>query len=42
VSKVVFDWDAMWRDLERRAKRKGVTLHALLREVIAEWLARAA
>jgi hypothetical protein len=34
--------DAMWRDLERRAKRKGVTLHALLREVIAEWLARAA
>ena len=34
--------DAMWRDLERRAKRRGVTLHALLREVIAEWLARAA
>ena len=34
--------DAMWRDLERRARRKGVTLHALLREVIAEWLARAA
>jgi hypothetical protein len=34
--------DAMWRDLERRAKRRGVTLHALLREVIAEWLGRAA
>ena len=34
--------DAMWRDLERRAKRKGVTLHSLLRKVIAEWLARAA
>jgi hypothetical protein len=34
--------DAMWRDLERRAKRRGITLHALLREVIAEWLVKAA
>jgi hypothetical protein len=34
--------DATWRDLERRAKQKGLTLHALLREVIAEWIARAA
>jgi hypothetical protein len=34
--------DPMWRELERRAKRRGVTLHALLREVIAEWLTKAA
>jgi hypothetical protein len=34
--------DPVWRDLERRAKRRGIALHALLREVIAEWLARAA
>jgi len=34
--------DAMWRDLERRARRRGITLHALLREVIADWLAKAA
>ena len=34
--------DAMWRDLERRARRRKMTLHALLREVIADWLARAA
>jgi hypothetical protein len=34
--------DAMWRDLERRARRRGIALHALLREVIAEWLAKAA
>jgi hypothetical protein len=34
--------DALWRDLERQAKRRRTTLHALLREVIAEWLARAA
>jgi hypothetical protein len=34
--------DTMWRDLERQAKRRGVTLHALLREVIADWLTRAA
>jgi hypothetical protein len=34
--------DGMWRDLERCAKRRHVTLHALLREVIAEWLTRAA
>lgn len=34
--------DATWRHLERQAKRRGLTLHALLREVIAEWLAKAA
>lgn len=34
--------DRMWRDLERRAKRRHVSLHALLREVIADWLTRAA
>jgi hypothetical protein len=34
--------ESMWRDLERRAKQRGITLHALLREVIAEWLVRAA
>ena len=33
--------DRMWKDLERCAKRRHITLHALLREVIAEWLARA-
>jgi hypothetical protein len=36
-------WSAsIWRDLERRAKQKGMKLHALLREVIAEWLRKAA
>jgi hypothetical protein len=34
--------DAMWRDLEQRAKQRGIPLHALLREVIAEWLVKAA
>jgi hypothetical protein len=34
--------DPMWRELERRAKRRRITLHALLRQVIAEWLTRAA
>ncbi len=34
--------DPMWHELEQRAKRRGVPLHALLREVIAEWLTRAA
>jgi len=34
--------DALWRSLERRARARGITLHALLREVIADWLARAA
>ena len=34
--------DAMWRALEKRAKERGVTLHALLREVIEDWLTRAA
>ena len=34
--------DEMWLALERRAKRRGITLHALLREVIAEWLTKAA
>jgi hypothetical protein len=34
--------DPMWRALELRARRRGMTLHALLREVIAEWLTKAA
>jgi hypothetical protein len=34
--------DEMWLALERRAKRRGLTLHALLREVIADWLTKAA
>jgi hypothetical protein len=34
--------DRMWRDLERRAKRRRMSLHALLREVIADWLTKAA
>ena len=34
--------DEMWLALERRAKRRGITLHALLREVIADWLSKAA
>jgi hypothetical protein len=34
--------DKTWLELERRAKRRGVTLHALLREVIADWLNKAA
>lgn len=33
--------DKMWLELERRAKRRGVTLHALLREVISDWLTKA-
>ena len=34
--------DEMWQALEQRAKSRHVTLHALLREVIAEWLTHAA
>jgi hypothetical protein len=34
--------DAMWRALEKRAKQRGITLHALLREVIEAWLTNAA
>ena len=34
--------DQMWLELERRAKRRRITLHALLREVIADWLTTAA
>lgn len=34
--------DAMWRQLEREARKRRTTLHALLRDVIAEWLERAA
>ncbi len=34
--------DATWQQLERQARRRRTTLHALLRNVIAEWLERAA
>jgi hypothetical protein len=34
--------DAVWRKLERQAKRRGLTLHAALREAIVSWLRDAA
>jgi hypothetical protein len=34
--------DKIWALLERRAKAKGITLHAALREAILEWARRAA
>ena len=32
--------DAVWQELEQRAAERGLTLHAALREAIAEWLSR--
>ncbi len=32
--------DKVWKALEKKATRKGMTLHAALREAIAEWLGR--
>jgi hypothetical protein len=34
--------EATWSELEQQAKKRGMTLHALLREVIVKWLERAA
>jgi hypothetical protein len=34
--------DEVWAMLERRAKKKGITLHAALREAILAWLDQAA
>src|SRR5262245_3649791 len=34
--------DRIWALLERRAKAKGITLHAALREAILEWARRGA
>ena len=34
--------DAVWEQLEKRAKKKGITLHAALREAILAWLNSAA
>jgi hypothetical protein len=34
--------DATWAELERRAKRRGVALNALLRDVLVKWLTKAA
>jgi hypothetical protein len=34
--------DVIWRELERRAHQKGLSLHAALREAILAWLRRAA
>ena len=34
--------DEIWKLLERRAKKKGLTLHAALREAILEWTGHAA
>ena len=33
---------AVWRQIEARAKKKGLTVHAALREAILGWLAGAA
>ena len=33
---------AIWKKLETRARRKGLSLHAALREAILEWLREAA
>jgi Ribbon-helix-helix protein, copG family len=30
--------DASWEELERRAEKQGTTVHALLRELVIEWL----
>jgi hypothetical protein len=34
--------DEVWRLLEARAKKRGLTLHAALREAILAWIERAA
>ena len=34
--------DAVWRQIESRAKAKGVTVHAALREAVLAWLRSAA
>jgi hypothetical protein len=34
--------DAIWRQIAARAKAKGLTVHAALREAILAWLRRAA
>ena len=34
--------DAIWQQLERRARAKGLTLHAALRSAIVAWLNNAA
>lgn len=33
--------DATWAALERKAKKEGVSLHSLLRNVIVDWLSKA-
>lgn len=34
--------DEVWKLIEARAKEKGITVHAALREAILEWVERAA
>ncbi len=34
--------DEVWRKLERRAEKEGITLHAALRQAILAWLEHAA
>jgi hypothetical protein len=34
--------DEVWKLLEARAKKRGLTLHAALREAILSWIERAA
>lgn len=34
--------DAVWAELEQRAKKKGLSVHAAMRQAILEWLKDAA
>jgi hypothetical protein len=34
--------DAVWKIIEARAKKKGISLHAALREAVLAWIDRAA
>ena len=42
ITKSVRFPDEVWKALEKRAKKQGITLHAALRKAIVEWLKRAA
>ncbi len=39
VAKTVKQTDAFWRALEKKAKKRGMTVHEAMREAIAQWLA---
>jgi hypothetical protein len=34
--------DAVWKQIEERARKRGLTVHAALREAVLAWLERAA